>query len=60
VTSADVSGRPGAAKVVERTHNWMNRSRQLLIRWEKKVENYFGVLHFVYAWITNRSAGLLG
>ena len=46
--------------VVERTHSWMNRFRRILIRWEKKVENYFGMLHFDCAWITYRSAGLLG
>jgi transposase len=46
--------------VVGRTHSWMNRFRRVLIRWEKKVENYFGMLHFVCAWITYRSAGLLG
>ena len=46
--------------VVERTHSGMNRFRRILIRWEKKVENYFGMLHFVCAWITYRSAGLLG
>ena len=46
--------------VVERTHSWMNRFRRILIRWEKKVENYFGMLHFVCAWITYRMAGLLG
>jgi putative transposase len=46
--------------VVERTHSWMNRFRRVLIRWEKKVENYFGMLHFVCAWITYRMAGLLG
>jgi putative transposase len=46
--------------VVERTHSWMNRFRRILIRWEKKVENYFGMLHLVCAWITYRSAGLLG
>ena len=46
--------------MVERTHSWMNRFRRVLIRWEKKVENYFGMLHFVCAWITYRSAGLLG
>jgi putative transposase len=46
--------------VVERTHSWMNRFRRVLIRWEKKVENYFGMLHFVCAWITYRSCGLLG
>jgi putative transposase len=46
--------------VVERTHSWMNRFRRILVRWEKKVENYFGMLHFVCAWITYRAAGLLG
>jgi putative transposase len=46
--------------VVERTHSWRNRFRRVLIRWEKKVENYFGMLHLVCAWITYRSAGLLG
>ena len=40
--------------VVERTHSWMNRFRRILIRWEKKVENYFGMLHLVCAWITYR------
>jgi putative transposase len=31
--------------VVERTHSWLNRSRRLLVRWEKKVENYLAFLH---------------
>ena len=38
--------------VVERTHSWMNRFRRLLIRWEKKEENYLAMLHFACAWIT--------
>ncbi len=46
--------------VVERTHSWMNRFRRLLIRWEKKVGNYLGLLHLACAWITYRAAGLLG
>ena len=46
--------------VVERTHSWMNRFRRLLIRWEKKVENYIGMLHFACAWITYRSGELFG
>ena len=29
---------------VERTHSWLNRARRLLIRWEKKVANYLGLL----------------
>ena len=46
--------------VVERTHSWMNRFRRLLIRWEKTVENDFGMLHLVSALITYRCSGLLG
>jgi len=44
--------------VVERTHSWLNRFRRLLIRWEKKVENYLAMLHFACAWITFRAAGV--
>ena len=29
--------------VVERTHSWMNRFRRLLVRWEKRIENYIGI-----------------
>ncbi|WP_127959838.1 IS5 family transposase, partial [Serratia microhaemolytica] len=32
--------------VVERTHSWLNRYRRLLVRWEKKAENYEAMLHF--------------
>lgn len=46
--------------VVERTHSWMNRFRRILIRWEKRPENYLGVLHVVCACITLRCAGVLG
>ena len=46
--------------VVERTHSWLNRFRRLLIRWEKKVENYLAMLHFACAWITFKAAGLFG
>jgi putative transposase len=35
--------------VVERSHSWINRSRRLLIRWEKKVENYLAFLHLACA-----------
>lgn len=45
--------------VVERTHSWMNRFRRILIRWEKKLENYLGFLHLACALITYRAAGLL-
>jgi len=46
--------------VVERTHSWMNRFRRVLIRWEKKPENYFALVHFVCAIITFRCSGLFG
>jgi putative transposase len=46
--------------VVERTHSWMNRFRGILIRWNKKPENYLAMLHFAFAVITYRSTGLIG
>ena len=46
--------------VVERTHSWMNRFRRILIRWEKKPENYLGLLHLVCALVTYRCLGLPG
>jgi hypothetical protein len=42
--------------VVERTH----RFRAILIRWEKKAQNYLALLHFACAYITFRQSGLLG
>ena len=45
--------------VVERGHSWFNRFRALLIRWEKKAENYLAELHLACAIITFRAAGLL-
>jgi putative transposase len=30
----------------------------LLIRWEKRIENYIGMLHFACAWITYRRSAL--
>ena len=44
--------------VVERTHSWLNRFRRILIRWEKKPENYVAMLHLALGVITWRSAGL--
>jgi putative transposase len=46
--------------VVERTHSWLNRFRRLLIRWEKKADNYLAMLHFACAFITFRASGLFG
>ncbi|HID56164.1 TPA: hypothetical protein EYP37_06520 [Candidatus Poribacteria bacterium] len=46
--------------VVGRTHSWLNRFRRLVIRWEKKVENYLAMLHFACAWITFRAVSQEG
>lgn len=46
--------------VVERSHSWMNRFRRLLIRWEKKTDNYEALLHFACAYITFHAAEVFG
>jgi putative transposase len=46
--------------VVERTHSWLNRFRGILIRWDKKPENYIAMLHLAFAVITYRCVGLSG
>ena len=38
--------------VVERTHSWLNRFRRILIRWEKKCDNYLAMLHLAFTLIT--------
>ena len=37
--------------VVERLHSWLNRSRRLLVRWEKRLDTYEAFLHFACALI---------
>ena len=34
--------------VVERTHSLLNRFRRLLVRWEKKDQNYIALIHFAF------------
>ena len=46
--------------VVERAHSWANRARRLLVRWEKKAENYLALIHLRFAYITLRAAGVMG
>lgn len=46
--------------VVERSHSWLNRFRRLLVRWEKKAQNYTAMLHFAFGLIAFRQAGLFG
>ena len=54
------AGRRARRWVVERTHSWMNRFRRILIRWDKKPENYIAFLHIACALIAFRAAGLFG
>jgi len=44
--------------VAERTHSWLNRFRRILIRWEKKTENYIALLHLVFGLIAFRCSGI--
>ncbi len=46
--------------VVERAHSWLNRFRRLLVRWEKKPQNYLAFLHFACGLLAFRAAGLFG
>ena len=54
------AGKKARRWVVERTHSWMNRFRRILIRWDKKPENYIAFLHFACALIAFRAAGIFG
>lgn len=46
--------------VVERTHSWLNRFRGILIRWNKKPENYIAMLHMAFGLIICRQMGFFG
>ena len=54
------AGKRARRWVVERSHSWMNRFRRLLVRWEKKADNYLAFLHFACGLIAFRAAGLFG
>lgn len=54
------AGKRARRWVVERSHSWLNRFRRILIRWEKKPENFIAFLHFACALISFRAAGLFG
>ncbi|MDX2211655.1 MAG: IS5/IS1182 family transposase, partial [Oculatellaceae cyanobacterium bins.114] len=43
-----------------RTHSWMNRFRRLLIRWEKKPQNYLAMIHLAFACIAIRAIQVFG
>ncbi len=44
--------------VCERTHSWMNRFRRILVRWEKKKENYEAFLFLCCAFIVWKQSSL--
>lgn len=46
--------------VVEAAHSWTNRARRLLVRWEKKDENYLAFIHLRFAYVALKRAGVLG
>jgi putative transposase len=46
--------------VCERTHSWMNRFRRLLIRWEKKLDNFLAFLHLACSLIVWRQCPVFG
>jgi putative transposase len=48
--SADPTKRP-RRWVVERLHSWLNRSRRLLVRWEKLQRTYEAFLHLACAFV---------
>ena len=60
IRKKEIPGYRARKWVVERTHSWLNRFRRLLIRWEKKIENYYAMLQLACACITFRAAGLFG
>lgn len=57
---AQEAGKKARRWVVERTHSWMNRFRRILVRWEKKPQNYLAFLHFACGLIAMRASGLFG
>ena len=54
------AGQKARRWVVERPHSWMNCCRRILVRWDKKPEHSLAFLHFAYALIAFRAAGLFG
>ena len=54
------AGKKARRWVVERSHSWLNRFRRILVRWDKKPDNYLAFLHFACGLIAFRAAGLFG
>lgn len=55
---AHIPGYRARRWVCERTHSWMNRYRRILVRWEKKTENYLAFLHLICAILLWKATGL--
>jgi putative transposase len=51
---------PARRWVVERTNSWHNRFRKLRIRYEKKPQNYLGLVQFACLLIVHRQRLVLG
>jgi putative transposase len=51
---------PARRWVIERTNSWHNRFRKLRIRYEKKSENYLGLVHVACILIVYRLRLVLG
>jgi transposase len=50
----DPTRHPARRWVVEVAHSWFNRFRRLLIRWEKKADNYLALIQFAATLIIYR------
>jgi putative transposase len=57
---AGESRHPARRWVVERTISWLNRCRAILTRWDKKAENYLGMLQLACALLWYRRLHQLG
>src|SRR5512143_1425798 len=57
---AHEAGKKARRWVAERSHSWLNRFRRILVRWDKKPENYLALLHLAWGLIAFRAAGLFG
>ena len=51
---SDPARHPPRRWVVEVSHSWFNRFRRLLVRWEKKAENYLGFVQLAACLIVYR------
>jgi len=60
VDNAGAKTHPARRWVVERTIAWLQKCRALLIRYDKKAENYLGLIHLACALLWSRRLHRLG